>query len=69
MNKRKRYGKQEYLVKQKEYIAKKNLWKRETNLKNAKEVVEEYKKEYGRERRKMEEKAGKIHGKTTMWIG
>ena len=45
------------------------MWEREANLKNAKEVVEEYKKEYGRERRKMEEKAGKIHGKTTMWIG
>jgi len=31
------------------------LWEKETNLKNAKEAVEEYKKEYGREERRMEE--------------
>jgi len=49
MNKRRRYSKWEYLVRWKGYMAEKDLWEKETNLKNAKEVVEEYEKEYGRE--------------------
>jgi len=47
MNKRKRYSKWEYLVKWKGYITEEDSWKRETNLKNAKETVEEYEKKYG----------------------
>jgi len=55
INKRKRYGKWEYLVRWKGYMAKEDLWKKETNLKNAREVIEEYEKEYGKEGRRMEE--------------
>jgi len=36
-------------VRWKGYMAKEDLWEREANLKNAREAVEEYKKEYGKE--------------------
>jgi len=55
INKRKRYRKWEYLVRWKGYIAKEDLWKKETNLKNAREAIEEYEKEFGKEGRRMEE--------------
>jgi len=34
-------------VRWKGYTAKEDSWEKEANLKNAKEVVEEYEKEYG----------------------
>jgi len=55
MNKRKRYSKWEYLVRWKGYTVEEDLWEKETNLKNAKEAVEEYEKEYGKEGRKIKE--------------
>jgi len=55
INKRRRYGKWEYLVRWKGYMAEEDSWERETNLKNAKEAVEEYKKEYGKVGRRIEE--------------
>jgi len=63
VNKRKKYGKWEYLVRWKEYTAEKDLWKREANLKNPKEAVEEYKKEYGREGRRIEEEWREMPGR------
>ena len=66
INKRRRYGQWEYLVKWKEYTAEKDSWEKETNLKNAREVVEEYEKEYGKVRRRMdeEEMPGRFTAKT-----
>jgi len=53
INKRKRYGKWEYLVRWKGYTAEEDSWKKGTNLKNAKEAVEEYEKEYRKEERRI----------------
>jgi len=55
MNKRKKYGKWEYLVRWKGYTAEEDLWEKKTNLKNAKEMVEEYEKEYRKVGRRIEE--------------
>jgi len=46
LSKRKRYGKVEYLVQWKGYMAEEDTWEKEGNLGNAQEAVEEYKKEY-----------------------
>jgi len=55
MNKRKKYGRWEYLVRWKGYTAEEDSWERKENLKNAKEAVEDYKRKYRKEGRKMEE--------------
>jgi len=65
MNKRKKYGKWEYLVRWKEYTAEEDSWEREENLKNAKEVVEDYEKEYRKEGRRMEEEYKQMPGRFT----
>jgi len=56
INKRKKYSKWEYLVRWKGYMAEEDSWEREENLKNAKEAVEDYEREYRKEGRRMEEK-------------
>ena len=53
LSKRKRYGKIEYLVRWKGYTAEEDTWEKEGNLGNAREAVEEYKKEYERMARKI----------------
>jgi len=55
INKKKRYGKWKYLVRWKGYMAEKDLWEREVNLKNMKEVVEEYERKYRKEGRRIKE--------------
>jgi len=50
-------------VKWKEYTAEEDSWEREVNLKNAKEVVEEYKRKYGKEGRKIEEEHREMPGR------
>jgi len=49
MNKRKVRGRDKYLVQWKGYTAEEDTWKSRENLKNAMELVEEFKKEYSRE--------------------
>jgi len=55
MNKRKKWGRWKYLVRWKGYTAEEDSWERKENLKNTKEAVEDYEREYGREGRRMEE--------------
>ena len=49
INKRKVRGRDKYLVRWKGYMAKEDTWKNRENLKNAMELVKEFKKEYYRE--------------------
>ena len=63
INKRKRYGKWKYLVRWKGYMAEEDSWKREANLKNTKEVVEEYEKKYRREGRRIKKEWKEIPGR------
>ena len=65
INKRRRYSKWEYLVRWKGYTAKEVSWEKETNLKNAKEAVEEYEKEYRKEKRRIEEENKEMLGRFT----
>jgi len=44
-------------------MAKEDSWEREENLKNAKEVVEDYEKEYEREERRMEKEHREMSGR------
>ena len=49
LNKRIVRGKKKFLVQQKGYIAEGDTWKSRENLKNMKELVEEFEREYGKE--------------------
>jgi len=46
LNKQRVRGKDKYLVHWKGFKAESNTWKGKENLKNAKEAIEEFKKEY-----------------------
>jgi len=46
-------------------MAEGDLWEKETNLKNAKEVVEKYEKEYRKEGRRMEGENREMLGRFT----
>ena len=49
LNKRVVRGKERFLVQWKGYIAKEDTWKSRENLENAKELVEEFEREYREE--------------------
>jgi len=53
LNKRVVKGKEKFLVQWKGYIVEENTWKRRENLKNSKELVEEFEREYGKEAKKI----------------
>jgi len=65
MNKRKKYGRWKYLVKWKGYMAEEDSWERKENLKNEKEAVEDYEREYGKKGRRMEEEHEGMPGRLT----
>jgi len=56
LNKRKRYGKVEYLVWWKGYTVEEDTWEKEGNLGNAREAVEDYKREYEKTARRIRER-------------
>jgi len=49
LNKRIVKGKKKFLVRWKGYIVEEDTWKNRENLENAKELVEEFEREYGEE--------------------
>jgi len=49
LNKRRVWGKDKYLVRWREFTAESNTWEGRENLKNAKEAIEEFEKEYQRD--------------------
>jgi len=54
------WGKEKFLVQWKGYTAEEDMWESRENLENAKELVEEFEREYGKEaeelrRQKLEE--------------
>jgi len=49
LNKRTVRGKEKFLVRWKGYMAEEDIWENRENLKNAKELVEEFEKIYGEE--------------------
>jgi len=51
LNKRRVRGKDKYLVQWKGFMAESNTWEGRKNLKNAKEAIEEFEKEYQRDRK------------------
>jgi len=53
------------LVRWKGYTAEEDTWEKEANLGNAKEAVEEYEKEYGREGRRVKEEHKEMPGRFT----
>jgi len=63
INKRKKYGRWEYLVRWKGYTAEEDSWEKKENLKNTKETIEDYEREYGREERRMEEEHEGLPGR------
>jgi len=66
LNKRRVRGKDKYLVCWKGFTAESDTWEGKENLKNAKEVIEEFEKEY---RRDMEEVAQQEHEEETFRRG
>ena len=49
LNKRIVWGKEKFLVRWKGYMVEEDTWKSRENLENAKELVEEFEREYGEE--------------------
>ena len=49
LNKRKMWGKDKFLVWWKEYTVETDTWEERENLENAKELVKEFEREYGKE--------------------
>ena len=53
LNKRKVRGKDKYLVRWKGFMAERDTWEGRENLENAKELVEEFEKEYRKDDREV----------------
>jgi len=66
LNKRRRWGKWEYLVRWKRYIVEEDTWEKKENLKNTKELIEEYEDIYKEStRRAREDQRGELPGRYT----
>ena len=66
LSKRKRYGKVEYLVQWKGYTAEEDTWEKESNLGNAREAVEDYKREYEKTTRRIREEEDGVYHKSEL---
>jgi len=53
LNKRVVKGKKKFLVRWKGYMAEENTWENKENLKNTKELVDEFEREYGEETKEL----------------
>ena len=68
LNKRKVRGKDKYLVRWKRFTAEGDTWESRENLENAKELVEEFEKEYERDNREIR-KQERIEEDEDYWRG
>jgi len=53
LNKRVVRGKKKFLVRWKGYMAEEDTWENKENLENAKELVDEFEREYGEEAKEL----------------
>jgi len=67
LNKRIVWGKEKFLVRWKGYTAKEDTWEDRKNLGNAKELVEEFKREYGEEAKELRQQELKEEKKEFSW--
>jgi len=67
LNKRKIQGKERYLVQWKRYMAKTDTWERKEKLENAKEVIEEFKREYWRNKKEVRQQEREEDKEEEVW--
>ena len=67
LNKRLVRGKEKFLVRWKRYIAEEDTWENRENLKNAKELVEEFEKIYGKEAEELRQQELEEEEKEFSW--
>jgi len=66
LSKRKRYGKVEYLVRWKGYVAKEDTWEKKGNLGNVREAIENYEREYEKTARRIREKEDGVYHRSEL---
>jgi len=67
LNKRVVQGKEKFLVRWKGYTAEGNTWESRENLENAKELVEEFEREYGEEAEELRQQELEEEEKEFSW--
>jgi len=67
LNKRTVRGKEKFLVKWKGYTAEEDTWENRENLENAKKLVEEFEREYGKEAEELRQQEQEEKEKEFSW--
>jgi len=67
LNKRMVRGKEKFLVRWKGYTAEEDTWENKKNLENAKELVEEFEREYGEEVKELRQQEQEEEEKEFSW--